>query len=67
MTTTRAAVVERGSSAYREIRLPAPNERFSTMFDVWESPGVVRIRAMTLDGDVMARYSCKTKAMEVVR
>ena len=67
MTTTRAAVVERGSSSYREIRLPAPRERFSTTFEAWESPGVARIRVMTLDGDVVARYSCKTKALEVVR
>ena len=67
MTTTRAAVLERGSSAYREIRLHAPRERFSTTFEGWESPGVARIRAMTLHGDVVARYSCETKALEVVR
>ena len=67
MTTTRAAIVERGSSAYREIRLPAPRERFSTLFEGWESPGVARIRALTLHGDVVARYVCATKTLEVAR
>lgn len=67
MTTTRAAVVEKGSAAYREIRLPIPDERFSTLFEGWESPGVMRIRALTPNGDVSARYSCNTKLVEIVR
>ena len=67
MTTTRVAVVRAGVSEYREIRLPAPNERFSTTFEGWEAPGVMKIRGLTLDGDVIARYSCLTQLVEVVK
>ena len=67
MTTTRAAFIERGSSAYREIRLPIPNERFSTTFEGWHAPGVARIRALTLDGEIVARYVCATRTLEVVK
>jgi hypothetical protein len=67
MTTTRVGLIERGSSGYREIRLPAPNERFSTVFEGWQSPGVARIRALTLDGDIVARYVCATGMLEVVK
>ena len=67
MTTTRVAVRARGSSTYREVRLPAPNERFSTFMDGWESAEVLRIHATTLDGEVSARYSCATGVVEVLR
>lgn len=66
MTTTRVVVVEPGSNAYRELRLPPPNERFSTMFERWEAPGVLRLHATTLDGDVSARYSCTTRKLEII-
>ena len=66
MTTTRVVVVEPGSDAHREIRLPQPNEQFSTVFDRWESPGVLRLHATTLDSDVSARYSCISRKLEIV-
>jgi hypothetical protein len=66
ITTTRVAVIEPGVDGYREIRLPEPNERFSTMFDRWEGPGVLIIRATTLDRDISARYSCSSRTLEVV-
>ena len=67
MTTTRVAVRRRGSSDYREVRLPPPDERFSTLIDGWESPGVLRIHATTLEGEVSARYFCATGRVEVIR
>ena len=67
MTTTRVAVRRRGSSEYREVRLPPPDERFSTFMDGWESADVLRVHATTLDGEVSARYFCATGRVEVIR
>jgi hypothetical protein len=67
LTTTRVAIVEPGVSGYREIRLPEPNERFSTIFDRWESAGVLRLHATTLDQDVTARYSCSSRQLEIIK
>jgi hypothetical protein len=66
MTTTRVVVVEPGTDGYSEIRLPEPNKRFSTVFDRWEPPGVLRLHAATLDGDISARYSCTTRKLEII-
>ena len=60
------AVVEPGVDGYREIRLPEPNERFSTTFDRWEAPGVLRVNASTLDADISARYSCISRKLEII-
>jgi hypothetical protein len=67
LTTSSVAVARRGDARYQELRLPPPDERFSTLVDRWEQPGVLRIRATTLDGDVAARYTCATERMEVIR
>ncbi|HET8547966.1 MAG TPA: hypothetical protein VFL57_08180, partial [Bryobacteraceae bacterium] len=67
MTTTYVAVARAGDSRYRELRLPPPDERFSTFLDKWEGPGVLRIRATTLDGEVAARYRCGADRVEVLR
>ena len=67
LTTTRVAVRPRGAGTFREVRLPAPAERFSTYFDGWESGDVLLLHASTLDGDVRARYSCATGKVEVLR
>ena len=66
MTTSRVVVIEPGIDGYREIRLPEPNERFSTTFDRWEAPGVLRLHAITLDAEISARYSCTTRKLEIV-
>jgi hypothetical protein len=66
MTTTRVVVVEPGIDAYREIRLPQPNERFSTVFDRWEAPGVLRLHATTLESEISARYSCTSRKLEII-
>lgn len=67
MTTTRVAVSQPGKQAYRELRLPSPDERFSTTLIGWDSPGVLRIAATTLERDVEARYTCATGRLEVVQ
>ena len=66
LTTTRVGVVEPGVDGYSEIRLPAPNERFSTIFDRWESPGVLRMHATTPDTEISARYSCSSRKLELI-
>jgi hypothetical protein len=67
LTTTRVAIVEPGASGYREIRLPEPNEGFSTVFDRWEGAGVLRLHATTLDQEVAARYSCSSRQLEIIK
>jgi hypothetical protein len=67
LTTTHVAVARAGDASFGELRLPAPNERFSTLLEQWESPGVLRVRAITLEGEVQARYRCDTGQLEIVR
>ena len=67
MTTTRVAVASAATKGYQELRLPPPNQIFSTFIDQWESPGVLRIRATTLDGDLHALYYCDTHRLIYVR
>ncbi|MDX2152554.1 MAG: hypothetical protein SFV54_17575 [Bryobacteraceae bacterium] len=67
MTTTRVIVVRPGIEGYREIRLPPPHERFSTTFERWEAPGVLRVRATTLEDDgLQARYFCGSGRVELL-
>jgi hypothetical protein len=66
MTTTRVAIVEPGVAGYREVRLPEPNARFSTTLEKWEAPGVLRVHAATLDGEISARYSCSSRKLEII-
>jgi len=66
LTTTRVGVVEPGVDGYREVRLPAPNERFSTILERWESPGVLRVHATTPDAELSARYSCSSRKLELI-
>jgi dipeptidyl aminopeptidase/acylaminoacyl peptidase len=49
MTTTHVWVVDAGSSEVRQVRLPAPNERFSAYLDGWVGNDRLRIRATLLD------------------
>jgi hypothetical protein len=67
LTTTWVAVARRSDAGYRELRLPPPNERFSTFIETWEAPDVLRLRATTLEGDIAARYNCATGAVEVMK
>ena len=67
MTTTRVAVASASAPGFREVRLPPPNQIFSTFVDDWESPEVLRIHATTLDGEVHARYFCRTHQLEFLK
>ncbi len=60
MTTTHVWVVEAGSGALREVKLPPPNERFSTYFEGWVDKETLRLRATLLERpeDLYFLYSC---------
>jgi hypothetical protein len=49
MTTTRVQVLDALSGLIQEVRLPPPNERFSTHFVEWAGNDIVRIRSTLLD------------------
>jgi len=49
MTTTHVWVVEADSAGIREVRLPPPNERFSTYLDRWVDKDTLRIRTTLLE------------------
>jgi Tol biopolymer transport system component len=62
MTTTHVQVLDVSSGLVHEVRLPPPNERFSTHFVEWAGNDLVRIRSTLPDipEDRVFIYDCHT-------
>ncbi len=60
MTTTHVWVVDSTSGTLREVKLPPPNDRFSTYFEGWVGKGTLKLRATLLERpeDLFFLYSC---------
>jgi len=66
MTTTHVRIARTDGTGLAEVRLPGPNQRFSTYLERWEAPGTLRIRATLLESpdDLFFRYHCDTASFE---
>jgi hypothetical protein len=62
MTTTHVQVLDPYSGGLQEVRLPPPNERYSTHFVEWAGNDILRIRSTLLDRpeDHFFVYYCHT-------
>jgi hypothetical protein len=62
MTTTHVWIARSDAAEIRQIRLPLPNERFSTYLDKWVDSDTLRIRSTLLErpDDVFYHYRYST-------
>ena len=62
MTTTHVWIARSDAAEIRQIRLPLPNERFSTYLDKWVDSDTLRIRSTLLERpeDVFYHYRYST-------
>jgi hypothetical protein len=62
MTTTHVWIARSDTTDIRQIRLPLPNERFSTYLEKWVDSDTLRIRSTLLDrpDDVFYHYRYST-------
>ena len=66
MTTTHVWVADTRGGKVEELRLPPPNERFSTYLGAWQAPDTLRISATLLEfpDDVHYLYRSSTGRLE---
>ena len=61
LTTTRVMLARADGSGVREVRLPPPDERFSTRLVRWESGEALVVGATTLDSERLLRVDCEAR------